>query len=342
MGIVAERPFSSGKLVRPLLSTSKQEIKEFAERYQVKFFEDASNQSSSYQRNRIRHNVLPQLKAENPKAVEHLSQFSQQLVWASELIEKQMAVWYQKNVTRHADGYYLKTEALEEMSEGELYFFWEYFFQESLKKEDVGAKQRQIDQLLQLFKVSKSQWQLSFGEGWVLKKEYQQLFFSKRKQSDKASNEWIVLPDKGIYLSENQWLIVAPKGEGISIPSETAGWSEFSQDFFASNQTSFQVRKRCPGDRILLQRNLYKRISRYFIDKKIPSSEREKSWLLLTNEQTILAIIPYVFSYLSNAEETDTIQYTLIYRYKDEALIKQVFKDRSKDKNQVVKISTFD
>lgn len=53
-------------LVRPLLGTSRAEIERFLKGLGLTWVNDASNASLDYRRNRIRHNVVPLLREENP------------------------------------------------------------------------------------------------------------------------------------------------------------------------------------------------------------------------------------------------------------------------------------
>ncbi len=59
-------PLLRERIARPLLFHSRAEILEFAKEYQVKWREDASNQSTDYRRNKIRHEIVPILKGINP------------------------------------------------------------------------------------------------------------------------------------------------------------------------------------------------------------------------------------------------------------------------------------
>jgi tRNA(Ile)-lysidine synthase len=56
----------NGFVVRPFLGISKQEILEYAKQNNIVFREDSSNASDDYQRNLIRHQVVPQLQKINP------------------------------------------------------------------------------------------------------------------------------------------------------------------------------------------------------------------------------------------------------------------------------------
>ncbi|HUM53380.1 MAG TPA: tRNA lysidine(34) synthetase TilS, partial [Chitinophagales bacterium] len=56
----------NGFVVRPFLEISKQEILDYAIENKITFREDSSNSSDDYQRNLIRHQIVPQLQKINP------------------------------------------------------------------------------------------------------------------------------------------------------------------------------------------------------------------------------------------------------------------------------------
>ncbi len=62
-----------GKVVRPLLFASKQEVVDYAETHKLKFREDSSNKSNKYSRNKIRNKVMPLLREVNQAADHHVA-----------------------------------------------------------------------------------------------------------------------------------------------------------------------------------------------------------------------------------------------------------------------------
>ncbi|MFG6117388.1 tRNA lysidine(34) synthetase TilS [Halobacillus sp. MO56] len=76
-GIPVTREFAGGKIIRPLLGVSKETIVNYCEDNHIEPREDASNHDTKYTRNYFRHRILPLLKEENPKLVEHLWKLSQ-------------------------------------------------------------------------------------------------------------------------------------------------------------------------------------------------------------------------------------------------------------------------
>jgi tRNA(Ile)-lysidine synthase len=63
-----------GKLIRPLLFASKQQIVDYAKAHQLVWREDSSNQTSKYSRNLIRNEVVPLLKKINPNIEQTMQQ----------------------------------------------------------------------------------------------------------------------------------------------------------------------------------------------------------------------------------------------------------------------------
>ena len=68
-----------GKVIRPMLSVTRQEVEAFLEAWCLSHIEDSSNQTDAFLRNRIRHTVMPLLKEENPRIGENLSQMALRL-----------------------------------------------------------------------------------------------------------------------------------------------------------------------------------------------------------------------------------------------------------------------
>jgi tRNA(Ile)-lysidine synthase len=79
-----------GRVVRPLLAVTRAEVEEFLRAQAQPWREDASNADAAYTRNRIRHELLPSLRAENPKLDTTLANLAEvaraeQAHWQAEL-----------------------------------------------------------------------------------------------------------------------------------------------------------------------------------------------------------------------------------------------------------------
>ena len=63
----------NGSIIRPMLGVTRQDVEGFLEEWCLSHITDSSNATDAFLRNRIRHHVMPLLKAENPKLAENLS-----------------------------------------------------------------------------------------------------------------------------------------------------------------------------------------------------------------------------------------------------------------------------
>ena len=68
-----------GKVIRPMLLVTRQQVMAFLEEYHLSYVEDSSNKTDTFLRNRLRHHVIPLLKQENPRLGENLSAMAMRL-----------------------------------------------------------------------------------------------------------------------------------------------------------------------------------------------------------------------------------------------------------------------
>ena len=66
-------PVKQGKIIRPLLFAWRNEIADYAALNQIAFVEDSSNLKDNYSRNKIRHQIIPQLQKINPSITKVLN-----------------------------------------------------------------------------------------------------------------------------------------------------------------------------------------------------------------------------------------------------------------------------
>lgn len=59
-------PNRNGNVIRPFLITSRDDIVTWAKNHGIEWLEDPSNEDVNYSRNRVRHNVIPELLKVNP------------------------------------------------------------------------------------------------------------------------------------------------------------------------------------------------------------------------------------------------------------------------------------
>jgi tRNA(Ile)-lysidine synthase len=86
-GIIAFAPFGAGRLARPLLNFTREEIRAEAYERRMKWLDDPSNAEPRHDRNYLRLNVLPALRARWPAAAQHAERLAEQASDAEQLLE---------------------------------------------------------------------------------------------------------------------------------------------------------------------------------------------------------------------------------------------------------------
>ena len=113
-------------LLRPLLTVEKTELLTYVEKRQIPFVIDQTNNEDDALRNRIRHRIVPLLKAENPEIKRSAWRFSKQMNLMTSLIagdfeqieqpSKYLGVFYR-----------LKKENLASLTEKQKMLYWQNF-----------------------------------------------------------------------------------------------------------------------------------------------------------------------------------------------------------------------
>lgn len=85
-------PPVSGRLIRPMLTVTRREVEAFLAEYSLKHVEDSSNETDAFLRNRIRHDVMPLLRRENPRIGENLSRLALGLRQDEDYLQRQSSL----------------------------------------------------------------------------------------------------------------------------------------------------------------------------------------------------------------------------------------------------------
>ncbi|WP_249274565.1 tRNA lysidine(34) synthetase TilS [Candidatus Enterococcus clewellii] len=314
VGIREEQSFGSGRLIRPLLIFSKDELKVFAKEQNIVYFEDSSNHSDLYFRNRVRHHVVPYLKEENRNFLEHISTFSHQVDLVDELIQEITGAKYKEWVKKIDTGWQLDLSVLQNESRSFRYFFLQFFLQKTLVEKNIAINKEQLETLYNILAQSDPQKVVMLEKGWRFIKEYNTAFLVQ--ETTIPTVEFSLPIGEGIFLSDTEWLGLSSFDRPVIVPERIKAWEAEERLLSVETKLPLKVRHRNAGDRIALTPFLTKRLNRLFIDRKIPNSSRENAWVILTDRNEILWVPKFANSHLSIPEETDKIHYRLLYKTK--------------------------
>ena len=279
-GISAIRPFGTGQIIRPFLHLTKDQLP-------VTFhFEDRSNTSLAYLRNRIRLSYLPTLSQENPKIKEHLCLLAEEI-------------------------------GLMEQALGEL--------TKDISITDLSVFQQQSDAvqlfLLQNYLDSFPDLQLSKGQfnqliSYLRKNTSGKMPLKNGYELVKTQTDFLIRKEASISLSPPCLLEF---GKSVEFEDYTLTFSEFND---VSNTDAISIwsdapiviRHRKEGDKIDLGSH-HKKLRRLFIDNKILEKDRQKA---IVGEQDSHIIFLYVAGrlYLKKRPE-NAILYGTVVIYKN-------------------------
>lgn len=267
------RPFAGGELIRPLLSFKKAEL------LPVFHFEDSSNASSDFLRNRVRKTYLPQLIRENPQLPNALCTLSDEVADVTATLDYLLA---EKDYQDLATFRQLPQSVQRVVLTRYLAQF-----------PDLQLGQSQFHQLLTWL-------QTKTNEILPLKSDYELIIDYNRFAIDKIQLRTDDLDAESVIKSGD---IVEFAGYrlGFDLPLKDA-----DMVLALPRKVPVTLRHRQEGDSILYQghRRLLRRL---FIAKKIPLKEREKAVLVLQDGK-ILGILEIATGDLSKSLKNDTIE----------------------------------
>ncbi|MBI5541047.1 MAG: tRNA lysidine(34) synthetase TilS [Bacteroidia bacterium] len=270
-------PVKTEKIVRPLLFATRAEIDSFARENNIKWREDASNQSVKYMRNKIRHNLLPLIEDIKPgfsklitRNIEH---FSETEILLKELLKEKI----EKTVSKTEDKTLINISELLNSESGKTILY------EIIAP--YGFNPKQISKI----------WSTMDGEAG-------KVFYSKNFCLNKDRDKIIISPIhknnilRKYYIDEIQdWI-----SEPIEISISHFEWEcnkEISKDksiiMLDAEKIEFPliIRRWAHGDFFKpFGMDGFKKLSDFFIDNKISKTDKDNIWILESANKIVWVI----------------------------------------------------
>ncbi len=266
----------NGKIVRPLLFASRIEIEQYRHANSLEFREDESNQSLDYQRNRIRHNLLPVMDKLNPGFREGMIKTMGYLDDVSKILDDSVKMKLEKVAIRQGNAVIFSIESLNSLNPLPAYLF------EFLKP--YGFNGTVVTELLTAL-------------GGTSGKQ----FISPTHRIVHDRDSLILTPlaqenTKMYYISEGIAEIKIPVHLRITEADISEQVKITDSKFVAfidldKVQFPLVLRKWKNGDYFKpLGMSGFKKISDFFIDLKLSLPEKENVWIIANGEQVIWII----------------------------------------------------
>jgi tRNA(Ile)-lysidine synthase len=264
---------------RPLLDCSREDILLYAKQQQLEWVEDASNADPQFLRNRVRHQVLGQLREINPQIDERVQELCRQLQVDELYWRQQSEERLQQVLLDSADGIRLDRQQLVVLPEALLVRVLRQAFK--LLRGDLQRLEAvHLHAAIDLLNGSRSQSQLDLPGCWVGRR-YEVLWL--RLAAPERIHYELELPIPGeIDLPDGRLLRASRIAEA---GDETAGCVEFdlrqiSEPLWVRNWQAGD--KFCPAGM-----DGSKKLKRFFSDEKVELEERHRVPLLVSGEKLL-------------------------------------------------------
>lgn len=265
-------PANDNNILRPLLSFTKEEIYALAEKNQIEYREDLSNQKNDYLRNKIRHEIVPKLLETNSDFLENFKKSSLYLNRTKDFVQQQIQEIENRITVFNKDQKILSKEQL--AAESAFVKF------EILKKYGFTSE-------LEIAKIFTAEnGSEFFSKDYLLIADRNGFVITNREEyisKERADEEVILKSDSNeIILSDNnEYQIVITKSfdwlldlEAISFPLKLRKKKE-ADVFFPTGMKG------------------KKKVSKFLRDEKLSILEKQNTWLLCDAKDQILGILPH-------------------------------------------------
>lgn len=265
-----------GNYVRPLMFASREMIATYAAENQISWREDKSNNSVKYQRNLIRHHVVPELKKINPALESTLANSLEKITAAERIYKKAIDSQIAKLIKSTDGGVRISKNKLRQVEEATLVLF------EILR--DFGFNFHQTKDILK-----------------CLNGQPGKTFFSPTHKL--VSDRNFIFIHKSQTAPDFEFLIDA-HAEQVELPDSTLTLEktdvkhvEFNEDnsrvFVDYEKLKFPLKIKTwrHGDRFQpLGMKHKKKLSDFMIDEKIPLNLKEQVMVLFSEEKPVWVI----------------------------------------------------
>ena len=282
-------------LFRPLLEVTKRQTAEYCQTLGITFRIDPANRLLRFTRNRIRHQLLPELATYNPRVIQALTRLSRTAVLETDFIEREVDKLWADLAREDTDSTFLDATRL-----AALHPFMQRAVLRRAYRQLVGDLRRlreaNVSAMLEFITAPAGKW-LALPRGLWLHSGYGEIVLTRNAEA------WCPFPplqgvsDLALIASREESITEIPRWSVATClvdSPETVSDDPYEAFFEATavGETA-QVRARVPGDRFQpLGMLAAKKLQDFYVDEKVPRAWRDRVPLLLT-ERGIAWVVGY-------------------------------------------------
>lgn len=274
-------PVTYGHIKRPLLSFSKDELLAYAQEHQLEYREDASNLSSKYTRNFFRNEILPAISNVYPLVNENLQDNIHRFKEIEQLYKLSTQAIIKKLCKQKGTEIHIPVKQLMQYKNKALIYEIIHPY---------GFSEKQIDEVLKLAESDSGKY-VDAASLYFRIIKHRHWFIIAPAFSTEARNIVIKESDQNIHYEAGRMTI-----EKLSIANDSLSTSQTIATMDESKiQFPLLLRKWKQGDYFypLGMKNLpngrhgKKKVARFLIDQKLSRTDKEKVWVVESNQRII-------------------------------------------------------
>ncbi len=252
-------------LIRPLLTTTRQEVEDYLFHYALPHMEDSSNQDDSFTRNRIRHQIIPVLEDISPGFLTRMTQTAAQLR-ADEACLTDLARQLSDRAQIREEGLSIEAAPLAQ-APAPVAFRAIRLLLGQMWDGDQNCGSAHLTAVWNLCREDDPSAQVHLPHNCVARRCYGRLLLQPRLGPIPLEPGLLPLPG---HLEAGPWEIRCQAGT-------YEGQDQGPWDFWLSREAAglLSVRPRRTGDRLTLPGRLGKSVKKWMIQEKLPRFQRD-------------------------------------------------------------------
>lgn len=265
----------NGNVIRPLLFARRIELEEFLKQHQMQFVQDESNLQNDYTRNYLRNKILPDLEQVYPEVRENLLANIERLKGVEVYFNESVELQKKKLVNIVSGDIYIPVRLLQKTNATDTILF------EILK--EYGFSPAQAGELRALLSSESGRYVKSSTHRALKNRNH--LIISALADNEKSL---VVIDGAGGYRFQNfEMQVEVFENKAFEIKDDTNVASLDLSDI----QFPLILRPWRKGDYFYpLGMEKKKKLSRFFIDRKLSMIEKEKIWVVESNRKIIWVV----------------------------------------------------
>ncbi len=273
-------PEIKGKIIRPLIPFSRKEIEVYASENNLSWREDASNKKTAYQRNKIRHQIVPLLKQMNPSLLNSFQKTTNNLKESQSIINNTIESFKKIVISTEHIGNINSTTRFQKIDIQKLKQF-EYpkaYLFELLKE----YRFTEWNDVVDLLNAQPGKQVLSASHRLVKDRDFLLLTEINSVKSDQKVYE-IKESQEVLELENGKFLFKKAKIQNSHVGTQNSVFINQEKLIFP-----LTLRKMKQGDYFYpLGMEGKKKISKFFKDEKLSLIDKENTWLLCSNNDIV-------------------------------------------------------